>query len=163
MKNSRQRGLRLSLPAFETVTGRQNGHLSARAGRRIGPERVRWKYRRSACTGRVIVANYTPAHLEKLLIRIGLPEKEEWPEVTGAEHPEQALSNALAEIRQKGYVLHHDANGIAGFAAPLFREGHVAGAVGVYLPENRLSSPDAILRAVLDTASEINRKITLSV
>ena len=116
----------------------------------------------SACTGRAIIANYSPAHLEKLLIRIGLPEKGEWPEVTEAQHPEQALVNALTEIRQKGYVLHHDANGIAGFSAPLFKEGHVAGAVGVYMPENRLMDQDAVLQAVLDTAREINRKINLS-
>lgn len=116
----------------------------------------------SACTGRVIIAHYTPSHLEKLLIRLGLPGRHEWPEIYASPHPEQALVTALTEIRRDGYALHHDANGIAGFAAPLFKEGHVAGAVGVYLPDSRLTNREAILSAVLDSARDINRKISLS-
>ncbi|MBQ7610939.1 MAG: helix-turn-helix domain-containing protein [Bacteroidales bacterium] len=114
----------------------------------------------SACTGRVIIANYSPSHLEKLLIRIGLPEKDEWPEVYDSPHPSQALANALAEIKRNGYATQHDANGIVGFAAPLWKNGHVKGAVGIYLPENRLDDKEKLISAVLETAAEINRKIS---
>lgn len=113
----------------------------------------------SACTGRVMLANYSPAHLDKTLIRLGLPTPEEWPEIFTAPNPSQALVNALTRIKQDGYARHFDPNGIVGFAAPLWREGHVAGSVGVYLPESRLTDERAVLNAVLETAREINRKM----
>ena len=116
----------------------------------------------SACTGRVIIANYSPAHLEKLLIRTGLPDRDEWPEIYASPNPGQDLMNRLAQIRQGGYAVHHDPNGIVGFAAPVFQGGHVAGAVGVYLPEARLEGRDSILGEVLAAANEINRKISLT-
>ena len=91
----------------------------------------------AANTGRVILANYTPAHLDKCLIRLGLPTEEEWPEIYRSGNPHGELKNLLASVRQAGYEIHHDSNGVVGIAAPLFRAGHVVGSVGVYIPKMR--------------------------
>lgn len=116
----------------------------------------------SANTGRVILANYTSAHLEKCLIRLGLPAKEEWPEIHKSDTPQGELINRLAAIKVAGYEIHHDSNGIVGIAAPLFKAGHVIGSVGVYMPNTRYINEKAILTTVLDSAAVINRKIKLT-
>lgn len=114
-----------------------------------------------ACTGRVIIANYSSSHLDKVLIRIGLPTKDEWPEIASDPQPAKALANAFSKIKRDGYVMHHDNNGIVGFASPIFKGDHVAGAVGVYLPENRLHDENLFVKEVKATAEEINKKISL--
>lgn len=116
----------------------------------------------SANTGRVIIANYTPVHLEKCLIRLGLPSKEEWPEIYDSDNPQGELVNRLAAVRVAGYEIHHDTNGIVGVAAPIFKAGHVVGSVGVYMPKMRYTDEGSILKKVLDTASAINKKIELT-
>ena len=113
----------------------------------------------SVCAGRVILANYTPAHLEKCLIRMGLPSREEWPEIYLSDSPEQALVNALTRIKQKGYDILDDRHGIVGFAAPLFQGGHVVGSLGTYLPAARITDPQKILDTLLYYTKEINLKL----
>lgn len=112
----------------------------------------------SACAGRVIMAYYTPAHLEKCLIRLGLPSPEEWPEVNISGDPRHELLNALTEIKQRGYDIQYD-HEITGFAAPLFMGGHVKGSIGTYLPAERLKDKDKIINTILHYAGEINRKL----
>ena len=114
----------------------------------------------TANTGRVILANYAPAHQEKFIIRNGLPTKEEWPEIYLSDNPSGELMNQLAIIRNNGYEIFTDQNDIEGSAAPLFNEGHVIGSVGVYMPIFRVGNKQAVLRKVLDCAEEINRKIS---
>jgi DNA-binding IclR family transcriptional regulator len=116
----------------------------------------------SVCAGRVIVANYTPSHLEKFIIRCGLPSEEEWPEIYHAAQPRQALANAFAQIKQDGYAILDDQHGLIGFAAPLFRDGHVVGSLGTYLPVSRMTDSGKILERLLYYSGEINRKLTLS-
>ncbi len=116
----------------------------------------------SVCAGRVIVANYTPAHLEKFIIRCGLPSEEEWPEIFRSAHPRQELANAFARIKQDGYEVLDDGHGLTGFAAPLFRDGHVVGSLGTYLPSSRMTDSGKILEKLLYYSGEINRKLTLS-
>ena len=117
----------------------------------------------SVCAGRVILANYTPAHLEKCLIRLGLPSREEWPEIYLSDSPEQALVNALTRIKQKGYDILDDRHGIVGFAAPLFQGGHVVGSLGTYLPAARITDPQIILDTLLYYTKEINLKLQRAV
>ena len=116
----------------------------------------------SANTGRVILANYTPAHLEKCIIRLGLPTKEEWPEIHESNNPHGELINRLTCIRSAGYEIHLDSNGIVGIAAPIFGGGHVLGSVGVYMPKMRYLNENESLRLVLETADAINQKIALT-
>lgn len=117
----------------------------------------------NACTGRVIIANYTAEHLERLLIRIGLPHPGEWPEICESGQPKRGLlMNALIQIKRQGYAFQHDSNDIVGFAAPIWRDGHVAGSVGVYMPHYRLCDKETVLKALLQCTDAINRKITQS-
>ena len=114
----------------------------------------------SACAGRVIMAYYTPSHLEKCLIRLGLPSREEWPEIYLSDHPDQELVNALTEIKQRGYDIQRDPE-ITGFAAPLFMGGHVKGSIGTYLPKERVKNEAQIIDTMLHYAGEINRKLEI--
>ena len=125
----------------------------------------------NACSGRAIIANYTSPHLDKLLIRIGLPSQNEWPEIYEDGKPEiyedgkpkrSLLINELIQIRQQGYAVQHDENGIVGYAAPIWRDGHVVGSVGVYMPFYRLKDEDMVIKALLRCANDINQKIALS-
>lgn len=112
----------------------------------------------SACAGRVIMAYYTQVHLERCLIRLGLPGKDEWPEIYLSDNPEQELINTLTEIKQRGYDIQHD-HEITGFAAPLFMGGHVKGSIGTYLPTERIKDKEKIISLLLHHAGEINRKL----
>ena len=117
----------------------------------------------NACSGRAIIANYTPLHLDKLLIRIGLPSQNEWPEIYEDGQPKRSLLiNELILIRRQGYAVQHDENGIVGYAAPIWRDGHVTGSVGVYMPFYRLKDEGMVISALLRCTDEINRKIALS-
>ena len=113
----------------------------------------------SVGAGRVIIANYTPSHLDRVLTRLGLPKQEEWPEVLQSDHPEKELRNALTIIKQRGYYILDDKHGITGFAAPLFKSGHVVGCVVIYIPNNRLKEPKTVLKALLDCSDSINKKL----
>lgn len=113
----------------------------------------------AACTGRAIIANYNPEHLHKFITRVGMPLPADWPEVYKSQNPEGELKNLLVAIKRLGYAIDHDANGVVGFAAPLFMDGHVVGAAGLYLPAIRLTNEKAILEKVLQCADEINRKL----
>ena len=112
------------------------------------------------CAGRVVIANYTQSQLEKLLIRLGLPSEEEWPEIYRSGNPEQNLINALVQIKNNGYDILDDRHGITGFAAPIFKNGHVAGCVGIFLPNDRLGDRTRILSALLSCAQTVNQKLS---
>lgn len=116
----------------------------------------------SANTGRVILAHYTPDHLEKFIIRNSLPTKQEWPAIYNSNAPDLEFRRRLNRIKNLGYEIDYTPSGIVGFAAPLWRKGHVAGSVGIYLPASRITSEEDILAKLLATADSINRKLDLT-
>lgn len=116
----------------------------------------------SANTGRVILANYTQDHLEKFIIRNRMPTEEEWPAIYKSENPDLEFRRRLNKIRKMGYEVDFAPNGIVGFAAPLWRKGHVVGSVGIYLPATRLADEQEMLDRLLATADSINRKLSLT-
>ena len=116
----------------------------------------------SANTGRVILANYTPEHLERFLIRNRMPTREEWPAIYESEFPDIEFRKQLNKICTAGYEIDKDSNDIVGFAAPLWRGGHVAGSVGIYMPASRLKDENEILSQLLATAESINNKLNLT-
>lgn len=115
----------------------------------------------SACAGRVILANYPAAVLEKSLLQLGLPTREEWPEIYRSEQPEKELANTFVKIKQRGYDIQHD-HEVTGFAAPLFVSGKVVGSLGTYVPNNRIADEKIIVDALLHYADEINRKLRIA-
>ena len=116
----------------------------------------------TANTGRVILANYTPEHLERFIIRNHIPTKAEWPIIYKGEDPELEFRRQLHKIRKAGYEIDADSNDIVGFAAPLWRGGHVAGSIGLYMPISRLTDKEAIIELLLNTAKSINQKLELT-
>lgn len=115
-----------------------------------------------ANTGRVILANYSPSHLERFIIRNGIPSKKEWPEIYVSQNPEGELRNLLSSIRNNGYSIQIDDNDLIGFAVPLFNEGHVIGSIGTFLPKYRIHNQTHILHTLFAAAEKINKKIALS-
>mgnify|MGYP003500879796 FL=1 len=57
--------------------------------------------------------------------------------------------------------MQHDKNGVVGFASPVFEGNHVVGAVGVYMPEIRVTDEMFVLGKVLKCAEDINRKLNV--
>lgn len=112
-------------------------------------------------TGRTIIANYAPEHLDKFILRVGLPSPEDWPEIYQHENPRGALINALISIKRQGYLVGHNTYGVVGFASPVFEDNHVVGAVGVYMPEIRVTDEMFVLGKVLKCAEDINRKLNV--
>ena len=115
----------------------------------------------ATCTGRTIIANYAPEHLDKFILRVGMPSPEDWPEIYRNENPRGGLVNALISIKRQGYLVEHDKNGVVGFASPVFEGNHVVGAVGVYMPEIRVTDEMVVLEKVLKCAEDINRKLNV--
>lgn len=113
-------------------------------------------------TGRVIIAHYTPNHLEKFIIRNGMPSREEWPAIYESHDPSLEFRRQLYRIKELGYEIYRDSSGIAAIAAPLWRDGHIAGSVGVYMPEIRFEDEDSVLQTILSTARSINEKLALT-
>lgn len=106
-------------------------------------------------TGRVILAHYSPEKLSRIIGRIGLPAKEDWPEVFTSGRLDSQMINRLTEIRLAGYEIYRSKN-IEGVAAPLFRDGKVVGSIGVYLPLFRMKDEKFIIDSVLDSARRFN-------
>ena len=113
----------------------------------------------TACTARAIIANYSPSHLDKLIVRLGLPSEDDWPQIYDSDNPSGELRNQLAKIRLAGCAVQRDKSGIIGFAAPIFRSAHVVGSVGMYLPESRLVDFDICRSRVMESARSVNEKI----
>jgi DNA-binding IclR family transcriptional regulator len=113
----------------------------------------------SANSARVIIANYSPTRLEKFINRVGLPTRDQWPEVYHSANVKGELMNELCIIKNKGYEISSDSNDVVGFAAPIFSHGHISGSVGIYLPSYRLGNKDLILKKVLSCAESISNKI----
>ncbi len=110
-------------------------------------------------SARVILANYTPDHLDRFIIRRGIPTPKEWPEIYDYNNPAKELRNLFAQIKMSGFSIQVDENDIIGLAAPIFQNGHVVGSVGTYLPLFRLKNREIVLNAVLKTVKRINGKI----
>ncbi|MBV9093280.1 MAG: IclR family transcriptional regulator [Streptosporangiaceae bacterium] len=76
-----------------------------------------------------------------------------------------ALARALGQVRQRGYAIEDQeaALGDAGIAAPIwYRDGVVAGAIGVVGAADRLLAPggrDARVRAVIEAARSVSRDL----
>lgn len=115
----------------------------------------------ATCTGRAILANYAPEHLDKFIVRVGMPSPEDWPETYQNENHRGELINALVSIKGQGYAVGHEGNGIAGFAAPVFKNDQVVGAVGISVPEERLVDENSVLEKVLDCAEKISGNLDL--
>ena len=104
----------------------------------------------ASSAGRVIVAHYSPEHIERFISRVGLPTEQEWPEASGSEAD---LIGCLVKIRRAGYAVLYGQDSLVGIAAPVFIGGHVAGSIAVFVPKERMN--DEILPSLLMTARSV--------
>jgi DNA-binding IclR family transcriptional regulator len=107
-------------------------------------------------TGRLLLAYAPEPELQAVLARKGGPDKEQWPE---ADSPKK-LASALAAIRREGRVV--TAGSMAGFGFPLRENGKVVAALGLFLPDHKLTRAHkaAILAAMSETALAISARLS---
>ena len=110
-------------------------------------------------TGRVILANYKPALLEKFISVNGLPSVEDWPEVYGSDNPYGNIMNLFTSIRRNGYEVYSGSDGTAGVAAPLFLNGIIMGSIGVCMQASRMNNQRLVVDRVLECAGRINGRL----
>lgn len=110
-----------------------------------------------ATTGRMILSHYSPKELKDFIASVGLPSKEDWPEIS----TEAELEQALNEIRQKNIIITWNSNHVVGLATPIFKKNKVIASLGVYLPDIRFSKTErnTITKELLQTTEKINKKI----
>jgi len=112
----------------------------------------------AAANGRVLLA-YLPAEaLAGFVARNGLPGTA-WPEVGDT----AALGQALAAVREAGQYEDVRADGLARASFPVWQDGEVVAALGLFAPAVRFSGEQRMsaLAAVQETAAEISRQITV--
>lgn len=110
-----------------------------------------------ATTGRMILAHYSPKELRDFIATVGLPSKEDWPEISS----EAELEQALNEIRKKNIIETWNNNHVVGLATPIFKKNKIIASLGVYLPDIRFSKTErnTIIKELLQTTETINKKI----
>jgi len=110
-------------------------------------------------TGRVIIANYSPAQLEKFISRAGLPKEEDWPEIYGSDNIKESLIYHLSVIKENGYDIYENKSGIHGLAVPIFKGKVSVGSIGICMPKSRCTNEKSILKELRKTAKTIGEKI----
>ena len=110
-----------------------------------------------ATTGRMILAHYSPKELKDFISMVGLPSKEDWPEVTN----EAELIKSLNETRKKNIEITWNSNHVVGVATPIFKKNKIIASLGVYLPDIRFSKAERnfIVKEMLKTTELIINKI----
>ena len=111
-----------------------------------------------SATGRLLLAHQAEAEQVRFARTYGLPTEEVWPGIT----TEPQLLNALAQLRETGLSIDHTNRQIVGLAVPLYQQGQVKAALGVFLPEIRYTDAhrDEIIHALRQTASRINQNLS---
>lgn len=110
-----------------------------------------------ATTGRMILAHYSPKELNDFIDKVGLPSKEDWPEVTN----KSDLIQALNEIRKKNIEVTWNSHHVVGLATPIFKKNKIIASLGVYLPDIRFSKTEKnnIVKEMLRVTEDINKKL----
>ncbi len=109
-----------------------------------------------ATTGRMILAHYSPREFESFFQRVGLPSKEEWPEVEN----KSDLIDYLTEIRRDQFAFSHN-NHVVGLATPIYINNKIYASLGIYLPDIRFGEPEKskMINALKQTTNTINNEL----
>jgi len=86
-------------------------------------------------TGRVMLACMLPEDQDLFINRFGIPDRVQWPEVSSVNE----LKAELDKIREKHLAIHFAESFIVGIGVPVYRKGRMIAALGVYLPQVRLT------------------------
>jgi len=107
-------------------------------------------------TGRIILACQNINTQLDFIKKYGLPGSM-WPEVIN----EKDLIDELNKIKRKQLAIHFDGAFIVGVGAPIYKNGDVVAAIGVYLPEVRFNykMQERIFVEISRTAQLISEKM----
>lgn len=110
-----------------------------------------------ATTGRLIISHYSPKELQDLVEMIGLPRKEDWPEVGSFEDLVQALNT----IRNERMLITKNNRMVVGLATPIYKNNKLVASLGIHLPDFRFSKNEKtrIVQEMLRATERINRLI----
>jgi DNA-binding IclR family transcriptional regulator len=110
-------------------------------------------------TGRLLLAHAATEAMEEVVSALGLPG-DRWPGVVTRDD----LDAALAVIRAEGRVVTVTPTHVAAVAWPVWQDGQVAAALGLYLPEFRFVGEhrDVVLAGMARTAEAITRQLARS-
>lgn len=110
-----------------------------------------------ATTGRMILAHYSPKELNDFIDKVGLPTKEDWPEINS----KSELIQALNETRKKNIEITWNAHHVVGLATPIFKKNKIVASLGVYLPDIRFSKTEKnqIMKEMTAVTEVINKKL----
>jgi DNA-binding IclR family transcriptional regulator len=107
-------------------------------------------------TGRIVLACQNINTQLDFIKKYGLPGSM-WPEVIN----EKDLIDELDKIKRKQLAIHFDGAFIVGVGAPIYKNGDVVAAIGVYLPEVRFNykMQERIFVEISRTAQLISEKM----
>jgi len=107
-------------------------------------------------TGRIVLACQNINTQLDFIKKYGLPGSM-WPEVIN----EKDLIDELNKIKRKQLAIHFDGAFIVGVGAPIYKNGDVVAAIGVYLPEVRFNykMQERIFVEISRTAQLISEKM----
>ena len=107
-------------------------------------------------TGRIVLACQNISTQLDFIKKYGLPGSM-WPEVKN----EKDLIDELDKIKRKQLAIHFDGAFIVGVGAPIYKNGDVLAAIGVYLPEVRFNykMQERIFVEISRTAQLISEKM----
>lgn len=108
-------------------------------------------------TGRMILSYYSSRKLREFLLRVGLPSKEDWPEIK----TKSDLINTLNKIKTDQFLITHNKNHVVGLAAPIFKNNKAIASIGIYLPDLRFGDieKNKIINSLKVTANQINLEL----
>ncbi len=108
----------------------------------------------STAAGRVITAHCSFDELCDIIERHSLPTKEQWKDFSNISEFEEELEH----IRSKPYISVEREHTI-GFAAPLFSNDRIFGAIGLAVKSDNRKSDEEYTKYLLKAAKEINRRL----
>lgn len=86
-------------------------------------------------SGRLLLAYLSAQELDRLILSLGLPTAQAWPEAGNANE----LRSALAAIRGHELAITRSASHIIGLAVPIRKDGQVVASLSVFVPQVRCS------------------------
>jgi len=107
-------------------------------------------------TGRVLFAYASEEERKRFVENVGLPNESAWPGVTTA----RKLEEQATRIREEGMEINRKQ--VVGVGVPLWENGHVTSALGLYLPSYRFEGEhrEAIVNGLRHAAREISERLS---
>jgi IclR family KDG regulon transcriptional repressor len=108
-------------------------------------------------SGIIMLACLPDAELKKFVDTYGLPAEDEWDSPVD----EADFFAEMAQIKKDNYAIRKTKDNIIGIAVPIFKNGNVIAALGVYMPMFRYDTANkkAVLKEIIKTGKLINEKL----